>query len=293
MKIGLNTSNFPKTSVEELLDFVNKEELSPIEIVIGRLPFNVSLIGEEGKIQEEEELKSLKEYLQEKNVSISSIGYYTNPFHPDEEKTFYETMKNIIDIACQLGSPYISTFTGYSPKLSMGENFTKFKEIFSPILEYAQQKEIYILIENTPILSGDKYAGNFAYSPEVWDTLFTYVPHPNLGLNYNPSHLFWLGIDYMLFLRVFINRIKLVQGQDTEILVEKLRLTGILGDKWFRYRICGSGSIQWNKLIPALYEAGYDGVISINNVDPIWMGDLDRYKKGIILAKKSISPYIV
>jgi sugar phosphate isomerase/epimerase len=62
---------------------------------------------------------------------------------------------------------------------------------------------------------------------------------------------------------------------------------------WWRYRVPGLGQVDWRRIIDILYEAGYDGVVSVEHEDPVWGGDPARVKQGLRIAERTLSPMIV
>ncbi len=85
----------------------------------------------------------------------------------------------------------------------------EFVAVFSPILAYAAAKGIKLMIENCPMpgWSHDGWPGTISYSPELWREMFQRIPAENFGLNLDPSHLYWLGIDYLQIIPEFKDRI--------------------------------------------------------------------------------------
>ncbi|MCD4784012.1 MAG: TIM barrel protein [Candidatus Eremiobacteraeota bacterium] len=294
MKIGFNALCFHQMKFEDVIDFASKNGFSQIEVVcspkdtIGLHHIDVEDIDEKsaGKI---------KELLKKKGVSISCLSHYANILMPFEEDEDYHIsyLSKVISAAAELGVDKVSTFTGSIPGISIQENINIFAEKIWPLLTKAKSLNVKVMLENTPLIGMSGPGGNFAYSPELWDMIFTKLPDENLGLNYDPSHLFWLGADYMLFLKLFSDRIFQVQAKDAEILVERLRMTGILSGNWFRYRIPGYGSIDWRKFISSLYEAGYDDVLIIENEDSVWSGDIEKIGRGLLLGKKFIKNFVI
>lgn len=133
---------------------------------------------------------------------------------------------------------------------------------------------------------------NIAYTPEHWDKMFDAVPSPALGLEFDPSHLCWQGIDYLWAVRQYADRIYHIHAKDTEILVERRNQCGNLAPGgWWRYRIPGWGEINWTKFISALCEIGYAGGIAIEHEDPIFIGE--RRVEGLILGYKHLSERLV
>ena len=58
--------------------------------------------------------KEIVAALAEKNLSISALGYYPNPLHPDpaHRQTVIDHLKKVIVTAGQMGVPVVNTFCG-------------------------------------------------------------------------------------------------------------------------------------------------------------------------------------
>ena len=146
-----------------------------------------------------------------------------------------------------------------------------------------------LAIENCPMPDWqvEGLAGNIAYSPVVWDELFGRIEDENFGLNLDPSHLYWLGIDYLQVVRDYADRIFHTHAKDTEIIYERLDEVGIYGGGWWRYRVPGWGLIDWRALVSALREAGYDYVLSVEHEDPLFGPE-----EGVLAAKRYLSQIV-
>jgi len=160
------------------------------------------------------------------------------------------------------------------------------------------------MIENCPMESWLQFGlpGNFAYSPELWSALFNEVPAENFGLNFDPSHLYWLGIDYIQAVKYYSKKIFHAHAKDTEIIPEGKFRYGIFGRQidpqpwksgWWRYRIPGLGEIDWQKFISTLQEYGYDYVLSIEHEDPVWEGTEEKVKSGLQMGLKHLRQFIL
>jgi sugar phosphate isomerase/epimerase len=62
---------------------------------------------------------------------------------------------------------------------------------------------------------------------------------------------------------------------------------------WWRYRIPGLGEVDWRRIVDALYEGGFDGVVSVEHEDPIWGGSPQKVRQGLEIAHRTLSPLIV
>ncbi len=114
-----------------------------------------------------------------------------------------------------------------------------------------------------------------------WKLIFETVPAENFGLNFDPSHLVWQGIDYLKAVEIFGERIFHVHAKDTEIVAHKLAWVGNLcGTGWWRYCIPGYGEIDWGVFIARLRDNGYNNTLSIEHEDRA-LGREEGFIKGI------------
>jgi sugar phosphate isomerase/epimerase len=229
----------------------------------------------------------ITELLDKHGVEIVSLAPMVNLLTADlaKRETRIADFKNTIDAAVQLGVKTVVTFCGSSfgmhfyglPGVGDGhssnrvaDNLRIFKEVYGPMSAYAEDRGIRIAFE-TAGRGGPE--GNLAHSPELWDKMFDTVPSPALGLSFDPSHLVWLQIPHIPgVIRQYGEKIYHVDGKDTEILWERLARQGILGSAWWRYRLPGLGVLDWKAIFSALRDVGYDGIIAIENEDPLVPG---------------------
>jgi sugar phosphate isomerase/epimerase len=147
------------------------------------------------------------------------------------------------------------------------------------------------------IFSYDEWPGgnNMAISPEVWRRMFEIIPDENFGLNLDPSHLIWQFIDYARAIYEFQDRIFHVHAKDLLVDYEQLYQRGVmsLGMGWQIPRLPGLGDVEWDRVLSALYAIGYDYVVSIEHEDRAFEGSEDLVKRGFLLARDVLRPYIV
>jgi sugar phosphate isomerase/epimerase len=191
----------------------------------------------------------------------------------------------VLDVAAALGVSTVVTFTGSAfgmhfwglPGVGDGhssnhvaDNLRIFRDVYEPLADYAGERGVRIAFE-TAGRGGPE--GNLAHSPELWDAMFDAVRSPALGLSFDPSHLVWLQIPNIPdVIRAYGSKIIHFDGKDTEILPARLARQGILGSGWWRYRLPGLGELDWSAIFSALADIGYDGVIAIENEDPLCPG---------------------
>jgi sugar phosphate isomerase/epimerase len=235
-------------------------------------------------------------------LRLVAINAQLNYLDPDlqERKKNLSLLDRAIDITHDFHLEAVSIFAGRDPEKSIEDNLEEFKIVFIPIVEKAEKLGVKLAIEGWPGFCEFPFRGvNIGFRPAAWDMIFATIPSRNLGLNFDPSHLVWMGIDYLDALRRFKDRIFFVHAKDTEILNDKLKAEGIyamLRSKWpgnegywWRYRLPGLGDMNWVKFITSLREIGYEGIVSVEyKEDPLFKERL----KGLIYARKFLSMYI-
>ncbi|MBN9258502.1 MULTISPECIES: sugar phosphate isomerase/epimerase [unclassified Mesorhizobium] len=216
-----------------------------------------------------------------KDIEISALGYYPNYLHPKEGPEAQRYFIKVLDLAKRMGIDTVATFVGRDPSKSVEANMPKFKDVFSSFCDEAEKRGLRIAIENCPMMSVKTMESiNLAFSPEIWEQMFHLVPSRALGLELDPSHMVWQGIDYIQAIHDFGDRIYHVHAKDMEINRRALKRTGIygqvfgepfgLGHGWWRARAPGWGEVDWPKFISALIEVGYEGNIDIEHEDDVF-----------------------
>ena len=148
----------------------------------------------------DDRLSEIRKDLAERDIEISALGYYPNPLDVDPEKATEARryLLKVIELAARMEVPTVATFAGQTQGRSVSECLPDFAEIYKPICEHAEEHGVRLAIENCPIRDHRTGHGeNIAYSPEIWEAMFELVPSPALGLQLDPSHLCYLGIDYI------------------------------------------------------------------------------------------------
>ena len=304
MKLGLMTAAFPGKSLQEVAEWANSNGFAMLELAcwpVGKATrryAGVTTLDVAGLGQKE--AYAAKKILSDNNLEISSLGYYPNPLHPDPEhrKVVIDHLKKVVDAAALvMDNPIVGTFVGKDKSKTVEENFEQFKVIWPDIIKYAGDKGVKIAIENCPmIFSNDEWPGgnNLASSPAIWREMFSIIPDENFGLNLDPSHLVWLMIDPYRVIREFIDRIFHVHAKDLEIDYDGLYENGTisLGMGWQIPRLPGLGEVDWGGFISQLYRFGYDYVISIEHEDRRFEGTEELVKRGFLISRDILKPYL-
>ena len=167
-------------------------------------------------------IRGVRELLDSRRLTISSLAYYPNPLDPDPaQRTQAQAhLRKVIDAAARLGVNLVGTFIGRDQNRPPEPAFADVLEQWPPLVKFAAERGVRIAIENCPmIFSADEWPGgrNLAYSPALWRRLFEAMPGDTLGLNLDPSHLVWQFIDIPRVVREFGSKIYHVHAKDLEI----------------------------------------------------------------------------
>lgn len=245
------------------------------------------------------DIQSVRDYLEKKRVYISALGYYPNPLDPDPEKAgFYvEHLKKVIRASARLQVNKVNTFIGRDPRLSLGENFGRFKKTWPDIVRLAGDEGVKIGIENCPMLfSADEWPGgkNMAISPAVWEELFCLIPDAHFGLNYDPSHLIWQQMDCIQPIYDFKDRIHHIHLKDAKVYRHKLDRVGILATplEYHSPKLPGLGDVNWNHFFTALTDIRYRGPVCIEVEDKAFEGSPEDILNAIRISRNYLSRFV-
>jgi len=303
MKLGFLTAPFPDTPLDEVAAWAGANGFESLEIACwppskgptrryaGTSHIDVTDLSESRGSE-------IVDMVASHGLTISGLGFYPNPMHPDREtrEAAISHQKLVIEAAAKMKVPFFNTFMGGDSSLHVDANWERALEIWPPIVEHAHEHGVRITIENCPmIFSYDEWpaGNNIAWSPYIWRRIIGQWGD-TVGLNYDPSHLVWLMIDQERFIREFGPSIWHMQAKDVEINRDGLYERGVLssGIGWQIPRLPGLGEANWARIFAALYRAGYDGDVAIEHEDRDFEKTDELIKRGFLIARDVLRPYI-
>jgi sugar phosphate isomerase/epimerase len=304
VRLGLLTACLPGVPLEDIVSWAAAHGYAALEIAAwpdrpGRDWEATHLDVERFGPDRADEIRDL---MTTAGIDISAVAYYENNLHldPATREATHEHLRRCIDAAQLLGCGLVGTFVGRDTSCTVVENLRLGERVIPPLVEYAAERDVRLVVENCPMEGWhpDGYPANLAYSPELWD----WMRDLGLYLNFDPSHLLWLGIDPVPALLGHADMVLHVQAKDAEVDLAARNRFGVFGqlvDKpspwvsgWWRYRIPGLGQVDWPALVGALREVGYDGVVSVEHEDPVWSGDPDKVRQGLVIAEQTLGPLV-
>ncbi|HET7375728.1 MAG TPA: sugar phosphate isomerase/epimerase [Anaerolineae bacterium] len=303
MKLGLMSAALPNLSLAELAEWASANGFEMLELACWPVSKAERRYAGVTHIDVTEltpaKSRDILGLMEKHRLQISSLGYYPNPLHPDanHRTMVIDHLKKVIAAAEMLNVPIVGTFVGRDKNKTIEDNFIEFEKVWPPIVKFAADHGVKIAIENCPmIFSNDEWPGgnNLATTPAIWRKMWEIIPAANFGLNLDPSHLIWQMIDVVRVIYEFGPRIFHVHAKDLRIDREQLYQRGILslGMGWEIPRLPGLGDVNWAQFISALYGAGYDYVISIEHEDRAFEKTEELVKRGFLISRDVLRPYI-
>jgi sugar phosphate isomerase/epimerase len=294
MRVGVFTPLLSQFTLDQVIEKLKLLNINTFELGTGNYPGDPHC--KLSMLQDKAALKEFKQKLADNGFSISALSCHGNPLHPDPAvaKAYQETSKKTILLAEKLGVDRIVDFSGCPGDSDKAKypNWvtcpwpTEYLEVLAwqwekkvapywiKQAQFAQNHGVKIAIEMHP--------GFVCYSPETMLKLRD-IAGPAIGCNYDPSHMFWQGIDPIKAIRVLGDSIFHVHAKDTQIYDYNLPKTGVLDTKpytdernraWI-FRTCGYGHAYawWTEFISTLRMFGYDHVLSIEHEDTLMSPD--------------------
>jgi sugar phosphate isomerase/epimerase len=304
MKLGFLTAPFSQTPVSDVADWAAANGFDSLEIAAWpasggdtRRYAGTSHVDVEGMTKDRAE--EFVGDMAHRGLEISGLGFYPNLLHPDPEHraNVKEHLLAVITAAGLMGVPVVNTFIGADARKTQLDNWDDARSVWADIVSHAQDEGVRIAIENCPmIFSYDEWPSghNLAYNPAMWRTMLEDLGE-TVGLNFDPSHLVWLMIDIQRAVNEFGPRIYHVQAKDVMIDRNGLYEHGVmsLGMGWQIPRLPGLGDVDWATFFRSLYRVGYDGHIIIEHEDRDFEETDELVKRGFLLARNVLAPYIV
>lgn len=245
-----------------------------------------------------ETLMTISQVLQHEHMAISTLAYYDNMLCNSLElrAAHLRHLRNVIRLAHKMGVPYVATYIGKNTLISLTDNFLLAGDIFKPIVDYAEAMGVMVLIENCPMPTWDPEGnpGTITYTPELIYELFQTIDSSALGLNFDPSHLYWQRIDYMEAAKSLSPWIKSLHVKDVTLNRNNIDRYGMYGKKlerthkydfgYYTATLPGYGDLHWLDLLHVLRANGFCGPLQVEYKNGNGYGKLDDDIHGLELS---------
>ena len=306
MKLSVFAVLLQDKSFDEACAYLASKGVQAVEIGCGGFPGDahckpLELLNDETKLQ------AFKDTLARHHLDIAALSVHGNAVHPDKavaEKAHTE-FENAVLLAEKLGVETVVTFSGCPggcPEDKTPNWVTcPWPDDYTHILEYQWnevlipywKKESEFCRAHNVRVAFEMHPGFCVYNPETMMRIRK-ACGDNIGANFDPSHLFWPGIDPVAAIRYLGDAIFYFHAKDTKIDEINTGINGVLDTKpysdeihrsWI-FRSVGYGHAHqtWKDMMSALRMVGYDGPISIEHEDSL-MTPSEGLNKAIAMLK--------
>jgi sugar phosphate isomerase/epimerase len=311
MKVGVLTVLFQDLPLADALDRIAALGVRTVEIATGNYLGNAHADPDE-LLADAGALERFRGALASREMEISALSQHGNPLHPDPAIALehHETWRKTLELAQRLEVAVVVGFSGCpgdGPDARCPNWVTcPWPPDFTDALEWQWEERVipYWTAEAEHARAAgvtigfEMHPGMVVYNPETFMRLRHAVGEA-AGCNFDPSHLFWQGIDVVDAVKEIARAGALVHvhAKDTALDPANVRRNGVLDTKsydrvldrsWcFRTVGYGHGEDLWRRLLSTLSALGYEGAISVEHEDGL-MSRAEGLAKAVRLLDQEI-----
>lgn len=308
MKLGVMTVLLGELTLEDTLKYLKSLGVQAVEIGCGGTPGTAHANAVEF-IRHPHLIDEFKATIDQYGLPISCLSVHGNPVHPQKEiaQSYHEQFEAAVLLAEKIG---VDTITGFSGcpgdcESSKYPNWVTctwpgdFQEILAyqweeVLIPYWKKEAAFCKAHGVNKIAFEMHPGFCVYNPATLLRLREAVGDI-IGANFDPSHLFWQGIDPVAAIRALKGAIYHFHAKDTYIDPYRVAVNGVLDTQpfskmnersWiFRTVGYGHGEDVWRAICSELRLSGYDHVISIEHEDGL-MTTKEGLEKAIAFLQK-------
>jgi sugar phosphate isomerase/epimerase len=309
MRIGIFSVLYQSFSFSDALDRIKAAGATAVEIGAGGYPGSHHCPADE-LLESEDKRSEYLETVHSRDMIISAFSCHYEPLHPDKSlaEESDEIFKKSVRLASLLGVPVVnvlSSLPGGSPDDKTPNWVTcPWPPHFLEIIDY-QWNQVGIpywkgaakyAADHGVKIGVEMHPGMLIYNVETMLRMRE-AAGPALGCNFDPSHLFWNGVDPIAAIRALGDAIVHVHGKDSYVDNLNVMVNGCNDHKPYdriplrawTFRTIGYGHDMkvWKDIVSALRMTGYDHVISIEHEDGMMSFD-EGIAKGIAVLKEAV-----
>jgi sugar phosphate isomerase/epimerase len=307
--IGVFDPVYEKLSLDEMLDKVSALGLEAMEIGTGGYPGNnhcpvPELLADAAKA------KAWKKKFEDKNIRVATFSCHGNPIHPDPKPAARdaEKFRQTVLLAERLEVPVIVGFSGCpggTPTDTQPNWITyrwppEYNEMLQwqwkeKVIPYWKEAARFAREHGVKKLAFEMHPNFVVYNPKTLLQLRDAVGE-EIGANCDLSHLFWQGCDPVAVIHLLGKNGALFHAhmKDTVLFPENVARYGVLNFAFTKDELADASDIfravgyghsanQWKAILEAYMDVDYDGILSIENEDPILTGEVGVERAAYVL----------
>ncbi len=310
MKVGVFTVLLSDQPFDKALDYLKRVGAEAVEIGTGNYPGNAHCPLDE-LLADSAKLEAWKKEIESRGLEISALSCHGNPLHPKEEiaNEHHETWRKTLRLANALGVDTVINFSGCPGGPGGGTDPIWVVAPWPPdmaetlqwqwnekVIPYWQKEVEEAKAQGVTKIALEMHPNFVVYNCETLLKLREAAGEA-IGANFDPSHLFWQGMDPIACVRKLAGCIWHVHAKDCRIYPANCLVNGVLDTKsytdevnrsWiFRTVGYGHGLDFWNDFVSTLRMVGYDGVLSIEHEDSL-MSPNEGLEKAMSFLKQVV-----
>ena len=292
MKLGVFTPVFGGVSFEEMLVRVRAlRHVEAVELGTGGWPGRDHL-DPDRLLSDADAARDFRSRLADNGLVISALSCHGNPLHPDDKTARdYDTIfQRTVELARRLEVGVVVTFSGCPGDFDAARHpnwvTTPWPPEFADVLAWQWEQKVVPYWTRAAAFAAERgvrvaleaHPGFVVYNVDTALRLRD-ACGANLGVNFDPSHFFWQGVDVPAAIRALGGAIFHVHAKDVALDRHNVAINGVIDTKSYRrlserswlFRTVGWGhdELEWKRIVTALRLIGYDGVVSIEHEDAL------------------------
>jgi len=298
--IGVFDPAFPDLTLDQLVEKYQQMGVEAAEIGTGGYPDNKhcpldDLLADPAK------LKAWQKKFEDHNIQIATLSCHGNPVHPDKSiaERDDQTFRKTVQLAEKIGVKVIVGFSGCPAANPTDKNPNWIAYRWPPeyataldwqwkerIIPYWKDATRYARSHGIRRIALEMHPNFCVYNPLTLLKLRDAVGE-EIGANNDLSHLFWHGCNPVEVIQMLGKQGAIYHAhmKDTVLFPEKVARFGVLNFVFekqdlktasdaFRAVGYGHGASTWKDIVRAYMDVGYEGILSVENEDPILSGEV-------------------
>jgi sugar phosphate isomerase/epimerase len=307
--IGVFDPVFYNLPLDAFLDKLTELGLEAVEIAAAEYPATPHCPVKE-LLDDPAKARAWKKKFDDRNIRIGALSAHGNPLHPDSKIAARdrEAFRRAVLAAERLEVPVIVGFSGCpgDSDSSKHPNWVTYRwpDDYEEVAEWQWREKViplwkeeikFVRAHGVRKLAFEMHPGFVVYNPWTLLRLRDAVGE-EIGANNDLSHLFWQNCDPVDVIHLLAKHGALYHAhmKDTVVFKDNVDKYGILNfvadEKNFRqssmtFRAVGygHGAEVWKDIVKAYMDVGYEGMLSIENEDPILTGEAGVKRAAYVL----------
>ena len=296
MKLSVFGVVLGNQTLDEACAFLQSKGVQAMEVGCGGYPGKAHC-DPAVLLNDEQKLRAFQETFRRHGLEIAALSVHGNPVHPDASiaKAYHDDFVSAVLLAQKLGIRRIVGFSGcpggsaldktpnwitcaWPPDFSAALQY-QWNDVLIP---YWKQTAAFAAAHGIEKIALEMHPGFCVYNPSSLLRLREAVGEI-IGANFDPSHLFWQGIDPVMAIRELKGAVHFFHAKDTRLDSANIARNGVLdtgayanlSQRSWSFRTVGYGhsQLEWNNIVSELRVNGYDDVLSIEHEDGLMSGN--------------------